>query len=45
MEYVFTETGDISSVASLELDTVYSQWNLHEDRDTGEDIENEGHDS
>lgn len=45
MEYVYTETGDIHSKASIEFDTVYSQWNVHEDRDTGEDIENEGHDS
>lgn len=44
VEAVYTETGD-SARALLELDTVYSQWNVHEDRDTGEDIENEGHDS
>ena len=40
MEAVYTETGDANR-AHLELDTVYSQWNVHEDRDTGEDIENE----
>jgi hypothetical protein len=41
MEAIYTESGDANR-AHLEFDTVYSQWNVHEDRDTGEDIENEG---
>ncbi len=40
-EALYTEIG-YQKKGILELETVYSQWNVHEDRDTGEDIENEG---
>ena len=36
-------TNRSEQTTAIKLENIYSQWNIHEDQDTGEDLENESY--